>query len=159
MNGAAAVMVLVLAAVAVPAQNPASASASASTATGGETAHDLIFLADHRPVFVRLRITSGDRPLDASWIDSVKSLYSSLDRNGDGTLTVKEADPKFVMPLVRLARGAAVPPKLPELDVSPKDGKVSIEELAEAMRPIMGPFDLQVERQAVGAHGCPVRPA
>ncbi len=145
MNAAAAVMVLALAA-AVPAQDPASSPA----ATGGESAHDLMFLADHRPVFVRLRITNGDKPFDASWVDSIRAIYSSLDRNGDGTLTVKEADAKFVVPLLRLARGAAVPPKLPELDVSPKDGKVSIEELAEALRPIVGPFQLQVERQAVG---------
>ena len=145
MNAAAAVMVLALAA-AVPAQKPASAPA----ATAGEIAHDLIFLADNRPVFVRLRIMNGDKPFDACWFDSIRAIYSSLDRNGDGTLTVKEADPKFVMPLLRLARGAAVPPKLPELDISPKDGKVSIDELAEALRPILGPFQLQIERQAVG---------
>ncbi len=145
MNAAAAVVVLALtAAAAAPAQNPASAAA------GGESLHDLIFLAENRPVFVRLRITNGDRPFDASWIDSVRAIHSTLDRNGDGTLTTKEADAKFVIALVKLAKGAAAPAKLPELDVAPKDGKVSIEELAEAMRPILGPFELQVERQAVG---------
>ena len=33
---------------------------------------------------------------------------------------------------------------------SPKDGKVSIDELAEALRPVLGPFRLQVGRQAIG---------
>jgi Ca2+-binding EF-hand superfamily protein len=147
MNGAAAVMVLALA-VAAPAQNPLPATPPAAAVS--ETAHDLIFLAENRPVFVRLRITSGGRSFDAAWIDSVKALYSTLDRNGDGTLTSKEANPKVVIELVKLALGAAAPPKLPELDVSPKDGKVSIDELALALRPILGPFQLQVERQAVG---------
>ena len=51
---------------------------------------------------------------------------------------------------MRLATGAATPPALGELDVNPKDGKVSIDELAEALRPILGPFRLQVGRQAIG---------
>src|SRR5262249_23601359 len=37
-----------------------------------------------------------------------------------------------------------------ELDVAPKDGIVSIDELAEALRPILGPFRLQFARQAIG---------
>ena len=51
---------------------------------------------------------------------------------------------------MRLATGAAALPALGELDVHPKDGKVSIDELAEALRPILGPFRLQVGRQAIG---------
>ena len=113
-------------------------------------ARHLIFLAENRPVFLRLRVTSQGRPFEASWIDSVRTLHASLDRNGDGTLTTKEADPKIVAALVRLATGAAALPNLGELDVHPKDGKVSIDELAEALRPILGPFRLQVGRQAIG---------
>src|SRR5262249_1303473 len=37
-----------------------------------------------------------------------------------------------------------------ELDVAPKDGVVSIDELADALRPILGPFRLQYGRQAIG---------
>ena len=95
-------------------------------------------------------MTSEGRPFEASWIDSVRTLHASLDRNGDGILTTKEADPKFLTALVRLATGTAVPPALAELDVHPKDGKVSIDELAEVLRPILGPFRLQVGRQAIG---------
>ena len=105
-----------------------------------DAARDLIFLAENRPIFVRLRVTCRGRPFEASWIDSIRALHASLDRNGDGTLTTKEADPTVVAALVRLATGAADGcPSLAELDVHPKDGKVSIDELAEALRPILGP--------------------
>jgi Ca2+-binding EF-hand superfamily protein len=110
----------------------------------------LIFLAENRPVFVRLRITSGGRPFEATWIDSIRALSATLDRNGDGTLTAKEADPAVVNALVRLTVGPADVPAVGELDVRPKDGKVSIDELAEALRPILVPFRLQTGRQAIG---------
>jgi Ca2+-binding EF-hand superfamily protein len=142
MMGAAAFLALALAAA--PLQEPAPATAES------DGARHLIFLAEHRPVFVRLRITSHGQPFEASWIDSVRTLHASLDRNGDGTLTTKEADPKIVAALVRLGAGAAALPALGELDVQPKDGKVSIDELAEALRPMLGPFRLQVGRQAIG---------
>jgi Ca2+-binding EF-hand superfamily protein len=142
MMGASAFMVLAL--VAVLPQEPAPAAAES------EAARHLIFLAEHRPIFLRLRVTSQGRPFEASWIDSVRMLHASLDRNGDGTLTTKEADPEVLTALVRLATGAAVPSAFGELDVNPKDGTVSIDELAEAVRPILGPFRLQVGRQPIG---------
>jgi Ca2+-binding EF-hand superfamily protein len=142
MMGAAAFMVLTLAAP--PPQEPGPA------ATGSDAARHLIFLAENRPVFLCLRVMSRDRPFEASWIDSVRALHTSLDRNGDGTVTTKEADEKVFLALVRLAAGATVPSPRVELDVQPKDGKVSIDELAEALRPILGPFRLQIGRQAIG---------
>jgi Ca2+-binding EF-hand superfamily protein len=143
MMGVSAFLVLALAATA-PGQEAAPA------ATEGDAARHLIFLADRRPIFLRLQITSQGRPFDATWIESVRALHASLDRNGDGTLTTKEADEKAFNALVRLATGVAVPPARRELDVDPKDGKVSVEELAEALRPILGPFRLQYRRQGVG---------
>jgi Ca2+-binding EF-hand superfamily protein len=142
MIGAAAFTVLALAVAAM--QEPAPAPAETAAA------RHLIFLAEQRPIFVRLRVTLLGRPFEASWIDSIRVLHASLDRNGDGTLTVKEADPKFVSSIVRLASAAGVAPNLAELDVNPKDGKVSVDELAEALRATLGPFQLQVGRQAVG---------
>ena len=95
-------MVLALAAAA-PAQNPASAPAAAAS----ETAHDLIFLAENRPVFVRLRITSGDRPFEASWIDSVRAIFT---RASTATATARSRSRRPIrrssFALVRLARGA-----------------------------------------------------
>ena len=99
MTGPAAFVVLALAIAQGPAQDQAAADNAA--------ARQLIFLAEHRPVFVRLNVTSQGKPFDASWLDSVRSIHASLDRNGDGTLTTKEADPAIVAALVRLAVGAA----------------------------------------------------
>jgi Ca2+-binding EF-hand superfamily protein len=142
MIGAAHLLVL---AVAVAAPQDA-----APAAPEIDAAHTLIFLAENRPVFVRLRITTQGRPFEASWIDSIRAIGAILDRNGDGTITTKEADPAVVNALVRLAVGTAEVPVVGELDVRPKDGKVSIDELAEALRPVLGPFRIQTGRQAIG---------
>ncbi|HZW30681.1 MAG TPA: EF-hand domain-containing protein [Isosphaeraceae bacterium] len=144
MTGASAFLVLILALAAPPAQEPAPGG------TGSDAARHLIFLAEDRPLLVRLRVMCQDRPFEASWIDSVRTLHASLDRNGDGTITTKEAGDKSFPAIVRLATGAAVPPARAELDVHPKDGVISVDELAEALRPILGPFQLQFRRLAVG---------
>jgi Ca2+-binding EF-hand superfamily protein len=142
MTGAAACLLLALAA-AFPDEPPPAAN-------GNDAARHLVFLAENRPVFLRLQVRSGDRPFEASWIDSIRILHASLDRNGDGIVTTKEAEAKTAGALVRLATGAAVPPARLELDVNPKDGKVSVDELADALRPILGPFQMQFRRQAIG---------
>lgn len=127
-----------------------SSEATAGAAADTDGGRSLIFLAENRPVFVRLRITIQGRPFEASWLESIRVLAASLDRDGDGTLTTKEADPAVVSAFVRLAVGMADLPVLGELDVQPKDGKVSIEELAEALRPMIGPFRVQTGRQGIG---------
>ena len=142
MMGTAALLAIALAAALQEESGPAAA--------GKEAGRYLVFLAENRPVFVRLRIALHGRPFEASWNDSVRMLHTSLDRNGDGTLTAKEADPTVFAAIVRLATGAAAPPSHVELDVHPKDGVVSIEELAEALHLILGPFHLQIGRQAIG---------
>ncbi len=147
MMGASGFLVLALA-TAAPAFG-AGLQTPPPAAPESDAARHLIFLAEHRPIFVRLRVTSQGRPFEAAWIDSVRTLHASLDRNRDGILTTKEADEKTFAALVRLATGSAVPAGMGELDVQPKDGMVSIDELAEALRPILGPFRLQVGRQAI----------
>ena len=76
--------------------------------------------------------------------------HKTLDRDGDGKLTLKEADPAILAALARLAVGAGEPAAVGELDVNPKDGVVSLEELAEGLRPILGSFRLQLGRQVAG---------
>jgi Ca2+-binding EF-hand superfamily protein len=142
MTGAAAFLLCAVAA-ALTQEPPPAAAASAG-------ARHLMFLADNRPIFIVLRVKLQDGPFEASWIDSVRMIHASLDRNGDGKLTTKEADQKNLAAVVRLATGPAVPPALGELDVQPKDGVVSIDELAEALRPILGPFHLDFARRALG---------
>ncbi len=141
MIGAAAILVLALTAASPQGNPPAAAESGAGRV--------LIFLAANRPIFVRLRVTVQGRAFDESWLDSVRMFHATLDRNGDGTLTTKEADPAIVNALVRLAAGAGEIPAIGELDVEPKDGKVSIDELAEVLRPVIGPFRLHVGRQAI----------
>jgi Ca2+-binding EF-hand superfamily protein len=120
-----------------------------ATAAPDDSGRVLIFLAESRPIFVRLRVMSEGRPFEASWLDSVKAILACLDRDGNGTLTTKEAEPKLVAGLVRLAVGGPAPPAVGELDVSPKDGKVSIDELADGLRSLLGPFQIRVGRQAI----------
>jgi Ca2+-binding EF-hand superfamily protein len=120
-------------------------------ATAGKgSVRDLVFLAEDRPVFLRLRISQGDQPFESQWISSVQRIHQSLDRDGDGKLTTKEATPELVTAVVRLATGAPVTLPRQEIDVNPKDDVVSQEELAEVLRPILGPFRLQAGRQVVG---------
>ncbi len=138
----AAWALMTLAVAAAPPQEPAPAAAERHP-------RHLIFLAETRPVFLRLRVTSQGRPFEASWIDSIRTIYASLDRNGDGTLTTKEADPATLNALVRLTTGSAVP-ALEDLDVRPKNGTISYDELTEGLRPILGPFRLEVGRQPTG---------
>ena len=120
--------------------------AFAPAPTGVEGARDLILLAEGRPIFLRLRVTTGDLPFDSSWLDSVRTLHACLDRDGDGKLTTTEAGADALAALVRLATGGAATLPRVELDVDPKDGVVSIEELAEALRPALGPFRVQIGR-------------
>ena len=51
--------------------------------------------------------------------------------------------------MVRAATGGAAALPRADLDTNPKDGKVSLEELADVLRPALGPFRVQVGRVAV----------
>ena len=140
-----ALAVFVLTGVAFAAQEPTPAQDTANR----EADRHLIFLAENRPIFVRLRVMTQGRPFEASWIESVRTIYACLDLNGDGTLTTKEANPTLLNALVRLATGLAEP-VIEDLDIHPKNGTISYDELAEGLRPVLGPFMLQVGRQPNG---------
>jgi Ca2+-binding EF-hand superfamily protein len=142
-KGQAALVVFAM--IAVPPQEK-----TPTAADNIKTARQLIFLAENRPVFVRLKVTAQGKPFESRWIDSVRALFATLDRNGDGTVTTKEADPKIVAALIRLVTGTPAPPAVPDLDTNPKDGKVSLDELVDAVGPILGPFELQATRLALG---------
>jgi Ca2+-binding EF-hand superfamily protein len=139
MTPAAALLALALAAAPPDGTDP-----------GQATVRDLFFLADGRPVFLRLRLTTGGRPFDAAWPGSVKAVFDGLDRDGDGTLTAKEADVGLIAALVRLATGDVAAAPRGEPDADPKDGVVSTDELAGALRPTLGPFRILVGPPAVG---------
>jgi Ca2+-binding EF-hand superfamily protein len=146
MSFASVLLAFALAATAAEGGSAAPADGATPTASGGDTSRELVLLAEGRPIFLRLRVTLGDRPFDAAWPDSIRALYVCLDRDGDGKLTTKEADKDVVAALIRLATGAPAAPLREELDSHPKDGVVSVEELTEALRPALGPFRIQIGR-------------
>ena len=111
---------------------------------------DVIFTGENRPIFLRLRMTLGDRPFRVAWMDSVKAMHAFLDRDGNGTVSREEADKGALATLVRVANGGATAMPRGDLDVHPKDGVVSIDELADALRTALGPFRVQVGKLASG---------
>jgi Ca2+-binding EF-hand superfamily protein len=114
-----------------------------------ESVQDVMFLSETRPIFIRLRLDAGGKPFRAAWLETVKAIHTYLDRDGDGTLTKDEADRGSLPMMVRSATGGAAALPRADLDSSPKDGKVSLEELAEVLRPALGPFRVQVGRLAI----------
>jgi len=114
-----------------------------------DAVQDVIFLSDVRPIFIRLRLDAGGKAFRAAWLETVKAIHTYLDRNKDGILTKDEADRGSLPTMVRAATsGAAALPRA-DLDTNPKDGKVSLEELADVLRPALGPFRVQIGRLAV----------
>ncbi len=125
---------------AAPRPGPASAAPA-----GDEATQDLVILGETRPILVRLRVTIGDRPFRAAWAEATRVLHAQLDRDGDGKLTVAEAEAGGLAMLVAPVGVAPAARARVEVDVSPKDGVISVDELAEALRPASGPFRLQVD--------------
>jgi Ca2+-binding EF-hand superfamily protein len=119
-------------------------------AAGPDAVQDVIFLGDRRPIFVRLRMTLGGRPFRAAWSDSVRAMHDFLDRDGDGSVSEQEAARGSLATLVRIANGGATAMPRGDLDVRPRDGVVSIDELADALRTALGPFRVQAGKLSAG---------
>jgi hypothetical protein len=122
---------------------PAPALAADPPASNRDATQDVVFLGEARPIFLRLVIGAGNKGFRSSWIESVKSIHAYLDQNGDGTLTREEADRGGLPTMVRAATGGAAALPRADLDTSPRDGKVTLEELADVLRPALGPFRAQ----------------
>ena len=136
---------LILAFAAAPPQQPPPAAAEK------ERARDLVFLAENRPIFVRLRV-DGAGPAVRGVVDRLRPRISRHPRpqrrrhaHDQGGRCKGRRGPRAAGHRCALRR-----PILESCDTHPKDGKVSIEELAEVLRPIIGPFQLQVGRHAIG---------
>jgi Ca2+-binding EF-hand superfamily protein len=124
-------------------KRPEPPAASPAPAVGPESVQDLIFLGENRPIFLRLRMTLGTQAFRLAWLNSVKAMHAYLDRNNDGIVTREEADRGALATLVRVANGGATAMPRGDLDIHPKDGVVSIDELADALRTALGPFRVQ----------------
>ncbi len=118
--------------------------ASAFAAAGDDAAQDLVILGETRPVLVRLRVLIGDRSFRAAWVEATRGLHATLDRDNDGKLTVAEADAAG-LPLLLAAPVVGPARPGPAVDGNPKDGVITVDELAEALRAASGPFRLQVD--------------
>jgi Ca2+-binding EF-hand superfamily protein len=114
-----------------------------------EAVQDIMFLTEARPIFIRLKLDAGGKAFRTAWLDAVKAIHTYLDRDRDGTLTREEADRGSLPMMVRAATGGAAALPRADLDTNPKDGKVSLEELADVLRPALGPFRVQVGRLAI----------
>ena len=124
---------------------PATPSAQAFAALGDAGSQDLLILGETRPILLRLRVMVGDKPFRAVWDESVRALHKKLDRDGDGKLTVKEADASPLSRFIAPAGPAPATRGRVEIDVKPKDGVISVEELADALRAQSGPLRVQVD--------------
>ncbi len=127
---------------------PAMPTAAAFAAMGDDAARDLMILGESRPIILRVRVMVGGRPSREAWDESVRALHARLDRDGDGKITAKEADPAVLAALVAPAGQAAAARGRIEIDKPPKDGLITVVELADALRATSGPFRLQVDGPA-----------
>ena len=120
---------------------------------------EFVFLAEARPVLVRLHVRVDGKPLPAAWDDFMKYLFAYLDVNGDGVLSKQEAERapaatqlgSVIGGLTRQARSS--PPKMDALD-GDKDGKVSLAELSAYYRKNnFQPFQFQLDMKPSEANG------
>jgi len=118
-------------------------SAAAFAALGADAAEDLVILGEARPMIVRLRVMIGDRPFRSAWAEATRVLHAQLDRDGDGRLTVEEAEAGVPATPVAATGTTGAARARSELDVNPKDGLISVDELAESLRAGSGPFRIQ----------------
>ncbi len=120
-------------------------SAATFAALGDDAVQDLVILGEDRPILLRLRVMIGDRAFRAAWAEGVRAYHARLDGNGDGRLTTEEAEKNGLFELLKPATQAGSAPASGrvEVDIHPKDGVISVEELTEALRATRGPFQLQ----------------
>ena len=121
-----------------------SASSQPPNPPAVDDVQDLVFLAEARPLLIRLHVRVDGKPLSAAWDDLMKFLFTTLDVNGDGALNAQEverartADQILGGGLGRRGFGgvmaqAPAGPTLEALDAD-KDGKVTPAELAAYYR-------------------------
>src|SRR5262249_34251088 len=103
---------------------------------GARDVQDFVIFADSRPLLIRLHVLIDNKPYQDVWYEYLGKLMAYLDLDGDGVLTNKERKriPQR-QDLRMLAQGQVYAlqgqfARPDEVDVAPKDGKVTREELA-----------------------------
>jgi Ca2+-binding EF-hand superfamily protein len=107
--------------------------------------HDFVFLAESRPLLIRLHVRQDGKPVQAAWDEFIKTLFDHLDIDGDGVLNKSEAERVPSLDQIMtgglggvfggfgLGSGMAKAPTLEELDTN-NDGMVTMQELASYYR-------------------------
>ncbi|HEV3263105.1 MAG TPA: EF-hand domain-containing protein [Gemmataceae bacterium] len=135
-----AALVLLLAGWAVSTAGPRAAPAMTDV-------QDIVFLAEGRPVLIRLHVRVDGRPLPsayrAAWTDYIKHLFHHLDHAGHGFLTEAEA---ARLPAARQVLPTTASSSMPvnvafnfRVVDGNDDGKISLEELLEYYQQYSGP--------------------
>lgn len=137
---AAGLAAAILAAPVAPAAPPAPAPHAKFTAPKVNDAFEVLVYTSSRPVRVRVATLAEGKSADALWRERLKKLFDFCDRDGDGSLSAKEAKSAFsdqgMMQLLvngyyQPGQGAA--PAFAELDRD-GDGKASFEEFAASYK-------------------------
>ncbi len=135
---------------------------------------DFVFLAEARPILVRLRVQVDGAPVQAGYAAFLKHLFAYLDVDGNGVLNKAEAE--RIPPLDQILSGMPVSgiaafgggggpagPTFADIDTN-KDGKVNLAELTAYYRgkgftPFQTEFDAKQGNQfAMLGGGGPSRP-
>jgi Ca2+-binding EF-hand superfamily protein len=143
---------------------PKAAPASKPTLPTGPVpgdAIDFVYMADLRPLFVRLHVQVDGKSVEEAWQDSIKELFKYLDRNGDGVLSKEEAEktpPPQLLLNANALYGGTFAASMSQLD-SNRDGKVTLQELSDYYRRNGGgPFHFrsgQAQQVAYDVYGRP----
>jgi Ca2+-binding EF-hand superfamily protein len=114
-----------------PAADTAPTPRSVAAKPGGEPI-DVLYLSDARPVVVRFRVASDDRPLAEGWDKFVGAVFTLLDADKDGSLDTKEL--AKVRPAVALLTGRTGLPQPPNSPRGGKAGEMTREGLADYLQ-------------------------
>jgi Ca2+-binding EF-hand superfamily protein len=121
---------------------------------------DFVFLAEARPLLVRMQVRVDGKPLSAAWDDFMKYMFAYLDINGDGVLSQQEAErapraDQLARPLSNQSYSitSRSGPAKTDLDAD-KDGTVSRAELSAYYRKNgLPPFQFQYDSTPNGGLG------
>jgi Ca2+-binding EF-hand superfamily protein len=115
----------------------------ACSAAGADDARNLLYLSDAGPLLIQLNVTIDGKSPHAVWDKFVEQLFTDLDRDNSGTLEGKEADSVPTRRQLQQlglpsAEGRSAPAAAATADSSPRDGRVTKDELADYLERIVG---------------------
>jgi Ca2+-binding EF-hand superfamily protein len=123
-------------------------SPAPSASKGEDDVQDFVFLAEARPLLVRLHVRVDGKPLPTAWDAFMKHVFTFLDVNGDYVLSQQEAERTPRLGSGQGGLGGFLgggSPSMKELDTD-KDGKVSLAELSASYRKSgFLPFQFQLD--------------